>query len=103
MRSEDQIAVHIQIPRQRWTAVDQPTHYPAHMKITGARWFQRREDYQPPTTISDSPFRHFNVNCLKCGSVKLRVIAEHAEDDADVKVYLFCPGCRSRELLPVRQ
>lgn len=51
----------------------------------------------PPAVVDTA-----NVSCLKCGSVKIRVIAEHAEDDADVKVYLFCPSCQSRELLPAR-
>jgi len=58
----------------------------------------RRFDQVTPPAVVDTA----NVSCLKCGSVKIRVIAEHAEDDADVKVYLFCPSCQSRELLPAR-
>jgi len=64
--------------------------------------FQRREDWQIPTTHADSPFREFNVSCLKCKSVKLRVIAEHDEHASELKIYLFCPSCRQREQLPVR-
>src|SRR5208283_2709924 len=30
-----------------------------NMKFGGARYFQRREDYQPPQTPRDSPFRQF--------------------------------------------
>ena len=37
--------------------------------MNAARWFQRREDYQPPQTPADSPFRKFDV---KCG--RLRVV-----------------------------
>jgi Zn finger protein HypA/HybF involved in hydrogenase expression len=61
----------------------------------------RREDYQPPTTPPDSPFRQFVVHCLKCGSFKLRVQSEHDEEAGEFKVYLFCPRCRSRELVPL--
>jgi hypothetical protein len=64
--------------------------------------FQRREDWQIPTTHAESPFREFNVSCLKCKSVKLRVIAEHDDHASELKIYLFCPSCRQREQLPVR-
>jgi hypothetical protein len=30
--------------------------------MNAARWFQRREDYQPLQTPSESPFRKFDVN-----------------------------------------
>jgi Zn finger protein HypA/HybF involved in hydrogenase expression len=70
--------------------------------MNAARYFMRREDYQPPTTPAASPFRQFHVSCLKCGSVKVRVIAEHKDDSSELKVYLYCPKCRQRELLPVR-
>jgi hypothetical protein len=30
--------------------------------MNAARYFMRREDYQPPTTHADSPFRRFNVS-----------------------------------------
>ena len=63
----------------------------------------RREDYQPPQTPEDSPFRRFTVSCLKCGSFKLRVIGEFDSDAGELKTFLFCPSCRQREELPVRQ
>jgi hypothetical protein len=69
--------------------------------MNAARWFQRREDYQPPQTPSDSPFRRFKVNCLKCDSCKLRVIAEFDGESGEVKVFLFCPKCREREAMPI--
>ena len=62
----------------------------------------RREDYQPRTTSPDSPFKQFNVSCLKCGSFKLRLFSEHNEDAGELLVILFCTECRSREALPIR-
>jgi hypothetical protein len=69
--------------------------------VNAARDFMRREDYQPPTTPADSPFRRFMVSCLKCGSFKLRVIGEFDSETGEYKVCLFCPSCRQREQLPV--
>jgi len=66
------------------------SHPPARMVgMNAARYFMRREDYQPPTTNANSPFRRFSGvalgipcragwpyastlgegGCLKCGSV----------------------------------
>jgi hypothetical protein len=73
------------------------------MKFGAARFFQRREDYAPPQTPADSPFRRFTVSCLKCGSFKLRVIGEFDPDAGELKVFPFCPSCREREQLPVCQ
>jgi len=70
--------------------------------MNAARYFMRREDYQPPETPADSPFRRFKVSCLKCGSFKLRVIGEFDSDAGDLKVVLFCPSCRACEQMPVR-
>jgi len=69
--------------------------------MNAARFFMRREDYQPPKTPADSPFRRFTVACLKCGSVKLRVVGEFDSDAGETKVFLFCPACREREQMPV--
>jgi hypothetical protein len=63
----------------------------------------RREDYQPPQTPSESPFRRFKVSCLKGGSFKLQVIGEFDSDAGELKMFLFCPSCREREQLPMRQ
>jgi hypothetical protein len=62
------------------------------------RYFQRREDYEPPMTQADSPFHLFVVSCLKCQSVKLRVIIQY-DEDSGATVYLFCPQCQQREKL----
>ena len=71
--------------------------------MNAQRWFQRKEDYQPPQTPADSPFRRFTVSCLECGSYKLRVIGEFDSDAGGLKTFLFCPSCRQREELPVHQ
>jgi hypothetical protein len=34
--------------------------------MNAARYFMQREDYQPRQTLSDSPFRQFDVKCLRC-------------------------------------
>ena len=64
--------------------------------MNAARHFMCREDYQPPKTHPDSPFHRFNVSCLKCGSVKLRLIGEFNPEIGDPTVFLFCPSCRER-------
>jgi len=65
--------------------------------MNAARRFMRREDYQPPQTPVDSPFRRFMVSCLKCGSFKLRVITEADSESGESQVFLFCPQCRAWE------
>jgi hypothetical protein len=72
------------------------------MKTISARAFMRREDYQPPQTPAESPFRRFIVHCLKCGSFKLRLVSEYDEESGELAVILFCPACRQRETLPLR-
>jgi len=44
--------------------------------MNAARWFQRREDYQPRQTPLASPFRKFDMKCLVCGSYQLRLVAQ---------------------------
>ena len=62
----------------------------------------RREDYQPPQTPADSPFRRFTASCLKCGSFKLRVIGEFDSDAGELKVFLVLPVVPGAEQMPVR-
>ena len=69
--------------------------------MNAARYFMRREDYQPETTPEDSPFRRFKVSCLHCGSFKLRVQSQYDEDTGEVALVLICPQCRQQETLPV--
>jgi len=72
------------------------------MKYSSARAFLRREDYQPRQTPEASPFRQFDVSCLKCGSYRLRLVSEFDEAVGELAVVLFCPQCRQREVLPMR-
>ena len=62
----------------------------------------RREDYQPRQAPAGSPFRLFDVKCLKCGSYDLRLVAQMDEDAGELAVVLVCNKCRQREILPVR-
>jgi len=70
--------------------------------MNAARWFQRREDYQPPQTPDASPFRQFDVKCLKCSSYRLRLISEFDEQSGGLSLVLFCTRCRNREVLSIR-
>ena len=70
--------------------------------MNAARYFQRREDYQPRHTPGDSPFRKFTVQCLNCGSYKLRLESHFDSDAGELAVELFCTCCRQRERLPLK-
>ena len=70
--------------------------------MNAARWFQRREDYQPPQTPADSPFRKFEVRCIACGSHRLRLVAQFDEQSGEMAVVLVCTSCQQRETLPLR-
>ena len=70
--------------------------------MNAARCFQRREDYQPPQTPRESPFRKFTVRCLVCGSYQLRLVAQFDEAGGEMAVVLVCSKCPQRETLPVR-
>ena len=71
--------------------------YVARVKTGSNRAFMRREDYQPKTTATDSPFRHFVVHCLKCGSFKLKVRGEYDEEAGELALIFLCPRCRTSE------
>ena len=70
--------------------------------MNAARCFQRREDYQPPQTPRESPFRKFEVRCLACGSYQLRLVAQFDDAAGEMAVVLVCSKCPQRETLPVR-
>ena len=78
-----------------------PRAYCRLMNTPSARYFMRKDEYAERTTYADSPFPRFKVSCLKCESVKLRMVGEFDTDAGELKVYLHCPSCRERELLPV--
>jgi len=70
--------------------------------MNAARWFQRREDYQPRQTPAESPFRKFDVKCLACGSYQLRLATQHDEEAGEISVVLVCNHCPQREIIPLR-
>jgi RNase P subunit RPR2 len=72
------------------------------MKYSSARFFQRREDYQPPQTQTDSPFRRFIVKCLACRSCRLTVKTQFEEARAELTLVLTCSRCGQSERLPVK-
>ena len=61
----------------------------------------RREDYEPPRTPPESPFRCFDVKCLKCKSYKLCLISEFDDEAGEMRLILACTSCRQREVLKV--
>ena len=69
--------------------------------MNAARYFMRREDYQPRETPRDSPFRCFMVSCVKCGSFRLQLKLQFDEQIGETAAVLFCPSCRSQEKLVV--
>jgi hypothetical protein len=66
-----------------------------------ARFFQRREDYQPRQTPLDSPFRKFDVKCLACGSYQLRLVTQRDEVAGEMSVVLVCNHCPQKEIIPL--
>jgi len=70
--------------------------------MNSACWFIRREDDEPPRTPPESPFRCFDVKCLKCGSYRLRLTSGFDETAAEMRLTLTCSSCRQTEVLNVR-
>lgn len=70
--------------------------------MNSARSFIRREDDEPPRTPRESPFRCFDVKCLKCGSYRLSLTSDFDEDAGEQRLLLACSRCRQCEVLKVR-
>jgi hypothetical protein len=70
--------------------------------MNAARIFMRHGDYQPRQSPAGSPFRQFDMTCLKCGSYDLRLVAQMDEELGEMAVVLVCNKCQQREILPVR-
>lgn len=49
--------------------------------MNSARYFIRREDDEPARTPRDSPFRCFDMKCLKCGAYRL-ILTSDFDDEA---------------------
>ena len=70
-------------------------------RMNSARCFVRREDDEPPRIPPDSPFRHFNVSCLKCGSYRLTLTTNFDEMAGEQRLLLTCSRCHQNEVLQV--
>jgi hypothetical protein len=70
--------------------------------MNAARYFQRREDYQPPQTPCESLFRKFTVRCLACGSYQSRLVPQFDEAAGEMELVLVCTRCPQREKVPVK-
>jgi hypothetical protein len=46
--------------------------------------------YQNRQTPASSPFRQFDVTCLKCESYDLRLVTQTDEESGEMAVVLFC-------------
>lgn len=51
----------------------------------------------------DSPFRKFDVKCLKCGSYRLSLRSEFDDEAGELRLVLGSAHCRVEEVLRVRQ
>ncbi len=72
------------------------------MAINAQRWFMRKEEYEVRKALPDSPFRKFDVKCLRCRSYKLTLTAHYDEESGEPFVLLSCTCCRQQEKLPVK-
>ena len=70
--------------------------------MNSARYFIRREDDESPRTQAESPFRHFDVKCLKCGADHLALASGFDETTGDQRLLLTCSRCRQCKILKVR-
>ena len=57
-------------------------------RMNSARFLIRREDDEPPRTPTESPFRCFDVKCLKCGSYRLSLTTEFDEEAGELRLVL---------------
>jgi len=72
------------------------------MPINSQRWFMRKEDYELRQANPDSPFRSFDVKCLKCGCYKLTLTAHYDEQTGESFLLFFCTRCRRQEQIPIK-
>jgi len=70
--------------------------------MNAARYFIRRADDEPPRTPPESPFRLFDVKCLKCSSYRLCLTSDFDDEAGVLRLTLTCSRCRQCEVLKVR-
>ncbi len=61
----------------------------------------RREDYAPRQTPAESPFRNFDVKCLRCESYRLKFAVQYDESEGAEILILLCQQCRQAEKVAV--
>jgi hypothetical protein len=71
------------------------------MPINSQRWFMRKEEYAQRRAQPDSPFRQFDMKCLKCGSYKMTITVHHDPESGDTFVQFLCTSCRQQEKIAV--
>ena len=75
------------------------THFGNAWVVGEPYYFGRRPEAN--SAPADCIVRQFVVACVSCGSLRLRVIAQQDEESGELKVFLSCPRCQSREALPL--
>jgi hypothetical protein len=70
--------------------------------MNSVRYFIRRKDDEPSRTPPQSPFRRFNVECLKCGSHRLTLSIGFDEAAGKQRLLLTCSRCHQFEVMKVR-
>lgn len=65
--------------------------------MNGARYFMQREDCQPRQTQRTSPFRQFDVTCLRCGSYEMRLVSQLDEEAGEMVLVLVCQNIRNQK------
>jgi hypothetical protein len=55
-----------------------------------------------PTAPVGCIMRQFEVRCVRCGSLNLKVIGQFDEEAGELKLFLHCPRCNVREALPLK-
>lgn len=66
--------------------------------MNSARSFIRRADDDPPRTPPESPFRRFDVKCLKCGSYRLALTSGFDETTGEQFIAHLLPLPPARRL-----
>ena len=67
--------------------------------MNSTRYFIRRENDEPPRSQPESPFRRFDVKCLKCGSYRLCLTSDFDDEAGELRLTLTCSRCRQCEVL----
>jgi transcription elongation factor Elf1 len=70
--------------------------------MNGARYFMRRRIINRARRPRASPFRQFDVTCVRCGSYEQRLVSQMDEEAGEMALVLVCKKCRNQERIPVK-